>query len=103
VVIGAAVCYALSTAGGFITDLKIGYWVGVTARTQQTFKFLARGGVSFRHCGDVASGIGLRFSKKPRPSQSSGGPQGKLMATIMKSLMSGEALPYLLYGLGRRP
>ena len=28
-VIGGVVCTALSMAGGFITDLKIGYWIGV--------------------------------------------------------------------------
>jgi len=100
-VIGAAVCTALSTAGGFITDLKIGYWVGVTPRTQQTFKFI---GIVV-----AALSVGIAmwllaasygFEKTATTPNPLAAPQGKLMATIMKSLMSGEALPYLLYGLG---
>ncbi len=100
-VIGAAVCTALSTAGGFITDLKIGYWVGVTPRTQQTFKFIGiivaslSVGVAMWL---LASAYG--FEKTPTTPNPLAAPQGKLMATIMKSLMSGEALPYLLYGIG---
>jgi len=39
-VIGGVVCTALSMAGGFITDLKIGYWIGTTPAKQQTWKFL---------------------------------------------------------------
>ena len=39
-VIGGVVCTALSMAGGFITDLKIGYWIGSTPRKQETWKFL---------------------------------------------------------------
>jgi putative OPT family oligopeptide transporter len=100
-VIGAAVCTALSTAGGFITDLKIGYWVGVTPRTQQTFKFIGiivaslSVGVAMWL---LASSYG--FEKTATTPNPLAAPQGKLMATIMKSLMSGESLPYLLYGLG---
>jgi len=100
-VIGAAVCTALSTAGGFITDLKIGYWVGVTPRTQQTFKFLGIVVASLSVTVAMwllASAYG--FEKTPTTPNPLAAPQGKLMATIMKSLMSGEALPYLLYGLG---
>ncbi len=100
-VIGAAVCTALSTAGGFITDLKIGYWVGVTPRTQQTFKFVGILVASLSVTVAMwllASAYG--FEKTPTTPNPLAAPQGKLMATIMKSLMSGEALPYLLYGLG---
>lgn len=100
-IIGAAVCTALSTAGGFITDLKIGYWVGVTPRTQQTFKFLGIVVASLSVTVAMwllASAYG--FEKTPTTPNPLAAPQGKLMATIMKSLMSGEALPYLLYGLG---
>ena len=39
-IIGGIVCTALSMAGGFITDLKVGYWLGSTPEKQQSFKFL---------------------------------------------------------------
>jgi putative OPT family oligopeptide transporter len=39
-VIGGIVCTALSMAGGFITDLKVGYWIGSTPYKQESLKFL---------------------------------------------------------------
>ena len=39
-IIGGVVCTALSMAGGFITDLKIGYWIGTTPAKQEAWKFL---------------------------------------------------------------
>lgn len=39
-IIGGIVCTALSMAGGFITDLKVGYWIGSTPIKQESFKFL---------------------------------------------------------------
>ena len=39
-IMGGVVCTALATAGSFITDLKIGYWLGSTPKKQESFKFL---------------------------------------------------------------
>ena len=39
-IMGGVVCTALSMAGNFITDLKIGYWLGTTPAKQETWKFL---------------------------------------------------------------
>ncbi|MBU1219709.1 oligopeptide transporter, OPT family [Myxococcota bacterium] len=100
-IIGCAVCTALSTAGGFITDLKIGYWVGVTPKTQQTFKFL---GILV---ASLSVGVAMwllatsyGFVKTPETPSPLAAPQGKLMATIISSMMSNADMPYLLYGLG---
>ncbi len=100
-VIGAAVCTALSTSGGFITDLKIGYWIGVTPKTQQKFKFIgiltAALTVGFA-MQLLAQSYG--FIKDPMHPNPLAAPQGNLMATIVKSMMTSAGLPYLLYGLG---
>ncbi|MBU1537359.1 oligopeptide transporter, OPT family, partial [Myxococcota bacterium] len=100
-VIGCAVCTSLSTAGGFITDLKIGYWIGVTPRTQQRFKFLGilvaslSVGVAMWL---LASSYGfIKDASHPNPLPS---PQGNLMATIIDAIMSAQKLPYMLYALG---
>ncbi len=39
-IIGGIVCTALAMAGGFITDLKVGYWLGSSPVKQQSWKFL---------------------------------------------------------------
>ncbi len=39
-IMGGVVCTALSVAGSFITDLKIGYWLGTTPKKQEGWKFL---------------------------------------------------------------
>ncbi len=100
-VIGCAVCTALSTAGGFITDLKIGYWLGVTPRTQQRFKFI---GILVASLSVgiamwlLASSYGfVKDATHPSPLPS---PQGNLMATIIDAIMSAQKLPYMLYALG---
>jgi putative OPT family oligopeptide transporter len=100
-IIGCAVCTSLSTAGGFITDLKIGYWIGVTPKTQQKFKFI---GILVASLSVgiamwlLASSYGfVKDATHPNPLPA---PQGKLMATIIGSLMSAEKLPYMLYALG---
>ncbi|MBN2723802.1 MAG: oligopeptide transporter, OPT family [Deltaproteobacteria bacterium] len=100
-IIGCAVCTALSTAGGFITDLKIGYWIGVTPKTQQTFKFI---GILV---ASLSVGVAMwllatsyGFVKTPSTPNPLAAPQGKLMATIISSMMSKSDMPYLLYALG---
>jgi len=106
-VMGCVVCTALATSGAFITDLKIGYWLGSTPRNQQRWKFL---GV-FVSALSVSLAILLihkAYGFTIGGSILEGGvsnpaiaaPQGNLMAVIIKSLMIKSEIPYLLYGLG---
>ena len=105
---GCVVCTALSMSGGFVTDLKIGYWLGTTPANQQRWKFLG----TFVSAISVGLAIliihqaygftmpGSTFENIiPNPNVAA--PQGNLMATIIKSLMSDPAgQPWLLYGIG---
>jgi putative OPT family oligopeptide transporter len=100
-IIGCAVCTALSTSGAFISDLKIGYWLGATPRRQQRWKFL--GIVVAALCVGfvihmLATGYGFVASEahpKPLPA-----PQGNLMASIVSAIFGGGDSPWLLYGMG---
>ena len=107
-VMGCVVCTALSMSGGFITDLKIGYWLGATPRNQQKWKFLgvvvSALSVSFalllihKAYGFTLGGRGILDGGVSNPGIPA--PQGNLMATIIQSLMVQSHIPYALYGLG---
>ena len=95
-IMGGVVCTALSMAGGFITDLKIGYWLGTTPKKQETWKFLGTlvsaatvGGVMIllNHTYGFASG-------------QLAAPQANAMAAVIDPLMNGVGAPWLLYGIG---
>ena len=94
--IGAVVCTALSLSGSFITDLKIGYWLGATPRNQERFKFA---GVFV-----AALVVGISIYILDRAFSFSSGtlaaPQANLMAAVIKSLMSREPVTWALYGIG---
>lgn len=94
--IGAVVCTALSISGSFITDLKIGYWLGATPRNQQRFKFA---GVLV---SALTVGVAIALLDKAFSFQSGAlaAPQANLMATVIKSMMSREPVTWLLYGIG---
>jgi putative OPT family oligopeptide transporter len=94
--IGSVVCTALSVSGGFITDLKIGYWLGTTPRNQERFKFLGILVAAF----SVAVSIYLLDKAYPFAEGKLPAPQANLMATIISSLMSQEPIPWILYGIG---
>lgn len=94
--IGSVVCTALSVSGGFITDLKIGYWLGTTPRNQERFKFLG----IFLAAICVGISIYLLNIAYPFKEGQLPAPQANLMATIINSLMSREPIPWLLYGIG---
>ncbi len=94
--VGAVVCTALSIAGSFITDLKIGYWLGTTPRNQEKFKF-AGIFVSALTVGLAISILDKAFSFQ---SGALAAPQANLMAAVIKSLMSHEPVTWLLYGIG---
>jgi putative OPT family oligopeptide transporter len=101
-IVGCAVCTALSTSGAFISDLKIGYWLGSTPRRQQVWKFL--GVVVASLCVGAAIWLlenGYGFIKGGQPNPDLTAPQGNLMAAVVYSSLDPNAVtPWLLYGLG---
>lgn len=94
--IGAVVCTALAVSGSFITDLKIGYWIGATPRNQERFKFT---GILV---SALAVGVAIFILDKAFSFQSGAlaAPQANLMAAVIRSLMSKEPVTWLLYGIG---
>lgn len=96
-VIGGVVCTALSMAGGFITDLKIGYWVGTTPRKQETWKFLGTL-VSAATVGGVI--IVLNKTYGFTGDNALAAPQAHAMEAVIEPLMMGQGAPWLLYGVG---
>lgn len=93
-VIGGVVCTALSMAGGFITDLKIGYWIGSTPRKQETWKFLGTL-VSAATVGGVM--IILNKTYGFVGDNALVAPQANAMAAVIEPLMSGQGAPWMLY------
>jgi len=94
---GGVVCTALSMAGGFITDLKIGYWTGATPLNQQRWKFL---GTVF-----AATSVGLVIMLLNKVYGFTGptalpAPQANAMSAVIQTLMSNQPVPWLLYGVG---
>ena len=95
-VMGGVVCTALSMAGGFITDLKIGYWLGSTPAKQETWKFLGTI-VSAATVGGVMIILNKTYGFT---SGALSAPQANAMAAVIEPLMSGVGAPWLLYGIG---
>ncbi len=98
-IMGGVVCTALSSAGAFITDLKIGYWLGSTPQKQQTFKFLGIL-VSAATVGGVIMILNKAYGFTPDNSDVMAAPQARAMAAVIEPLMSGQGAPWLLYGIG---
>lgn len=98
-IMGGVVCTALSTAGSFITDLKIGYWLGSTPKYQETWKFLGVL-VSAVTVGGVIMILNKAYGFTPDNSDVMAAPQARAMAAVIEPLMSGEGAPWLLYGIG---
>ncbi len=96
-IIGGVVCTALSMAGGFITDLKIGYWVGTTPAKQEKWKFLGAA-VS----AATVAGVMMLLNKTYGfgPDSQLVAPQANAMAAVIKPLMEGGATPWMLYFAG---
>lgn len=100
-IIGGIVCTALSMAGGFITDLKVGYWLGTTPAKQQTYKFLGTL-VSAATVGAVIFILNEAYGfvateTHPDPMIA---PQANAMAAIIEPLMSGQGAQWMLLGIG---
>jgi putative OPT family oligopeptide transporter len=96
-IMGSVVCTALSMAGGFITDLKIGYWLGTTPARQQSWKFLGTL-VSAATVGGVM--IILNDTYGFTGENALVAPQANAMAAVIDPLMSGTGAPWILYGIG---
>ncbi len=95
-IIGGVVCTALSVAGGFITDLKIGYWIGTTPLNQEKWKFLGTV-VSAATVGWVIMLLNntFGFTGNELPA-----PQANAMAAVIKPLMSDQPAPWMMYVAG---
>lgn len=100
-IIGGVVCTALSMAGGFVTDLKIGYWLGTTPAKQEQFKFLGTL-ISAATVGAVIFILNSVFgfvqtAEHPNPMVA---PQANAMAAIIEPLMSGSGVSWILLTVG---
>jgi putative OPT family oligopeptide transporter len=95
-IIGGVVCTALSMAGGFVTDLKIGYWLGSTPAKQESWKFLG----TLVAAATVGVVIMILNKTYGFTSGALAAPQANAMAAVIEPLMSGSGAPWLLYGIG---
>ena len=95
-IMGGVVCTALSMAGAFITDLKIGYWLGTTPRKQESWKFLGTL-VSAATVGGVMMLLNETYGFA---SGQLAAPQANAMAAVIDPLMNGVGAPWVLYAIG---
>ena len=96
-IIGGVVCTALSVAGAFITDLKIGYWIGTTPLKQEMWKF-AGTAVAALTVGGVIMLLNKTYGFTGENALVA--PQANAMAAVIEPMMSGGSAPWLLYGIG---
>lgn len=96
-IIGGVVCTALSMAGGFVTDLKIGYWTGTTPAHQQGLKFLGTL-VAAATVGGVMLVLNKTYGFTGEGALVA--PQANAMAAVIQPMMNGGSAPWLLYGIG---
>lgn len=95
-IMGGVVCTALSVAGSFITDLKIGYWLGTTPQKQETWKFLG-----ILVSAATVGGVMLLLNETyDFASGELAAPQANAMAAVIEPLMSGIGAPWVLYAIG---
>lgn len=95
-IMGGVVCTALSMAGAFITDLKVGYWLGSTPKKQETWKFLGTL-VSAATVGGVMMLLNETYGFT---SGDLAAPQANAMAAVIDPLMNGVGAPWELYAIG---
>ena len=96
-IIGGVVCTALSVSGAFITDLKIGYWIGTTPAKQESWKFLGTL-VAAATVGGVMMVLNDTYGFTGPDALVA--PQANAMAAVIEPLMSGGNAPWFLYGVG---
>ena len=96
-IIGGVVCTALAVAGAFITDLKVGYWIGTTPKNQEIWKFV---GVAV--AAATVAGVIMVLNKAYGfvGDGSLVAPQANAMSAVIEPMMSGGSAPWLLYGIG---
>ena len=97
IIIGGVVCTALAVAGAFITDLKVGYWIGTTPKNQEIWKFV---GVAV--AAATVAGV-IMVLNKAYGFVGDGAlvaPQANAMSAVIEPMMSGGSAPWLLYGIG---
>ena len=96
-IIGGVVCTALSVAGAFITDLKIGYWIGSTPKKQESWKFLGTL-VAAATVGGVMLVLNKTYGFTGEGALVA--PQANAMAAVIEPMMNGGSAPWLLYVIG---
>ena len=96
-IIGGVVCTALSVAGSFITDLKIGYWIGSTPKKQEAWKYVGVAVAAATVCGVM---LVLNKTYGFVGDQALVAPQANAMAAVIQPMMNGGGAPWLLYGIG---
>ena len=96
-VIGGVVCTALSVAGSFVTDLKIGYWIGTTPKKQEIWKFAGVAIAAATVCGVM---LVLNKTFGFTGDNALVAPQANAMAAVIQPLMNGGGAPWVLYGIG---
>ncbi|MEE0316181.1 MAG: oligopeptide transporter, OPT family [Bacteroidales bacterium] len=96
-VIGGVVCTALSVAGSFVTDLKIGYWLGSTPKKQEIWKFAGVAVAAATVCGVM---LVLNKTFGFTGDNALVAPQANAMAAVIQPLMNGGGAPWILYGIG---
>ena len=95
-IMGGVVCTSLSMAGSFITDLKIGYWLGTTPKKQESWKFLG----TLISAATVGGVMILLNETYGFASGQLAAPQANAMAAVIDPLMNGIGAPWILYGVG---
>lgn len=98
-IMGGVVCTALSSAGAFITDLKIGYWLGSSPYKQQSLKTIGIL-VSAVTTAGVIMILNKAYGFTPDNTDVMAAPQARAMAAVIEPLMMGQGAPWLLYGIG---
>jgi len=98
-IIGTVVCCALGVSGQFISDLKIGYWLGATPRSQQRWKFvgIVTGMIGVAAVVMVLDKVYGFTTDRTNPLPA---PQANAMAAVVQMVMGGGQVPWLMYGLG---
>ena len=95
-IMGSVTCTALSMAGAFVTDLKVGYWIGTTPKKQEQWKFAGT-------LISAATVTGVMILLNETYGFSSGqlaAPQANAMSAVIEPLMNGAGAPWLLYAFG---
>jgi putative OPT family oligopeptide transporter len=96
-IIGGVVCTALSQSGAFITDLKVGYWLGSSPYKQERWKFL---GTLFSAA--TVSWVILLLNETYGFTGEGAlvAPQANAMAAVIQPLMANQPAPWMLYLAG---